>query len=271
MFRQGCVKARFSESYSFSYGSTSSNLGSVSLEENAATAGYTTGNAKADWRPDDRFGHSCYRLFNPCTINGIRCQVAYSSVTPLEACSDVSGGWISSYGASISPNVDVNVYYIGRNGGYTSTEQLILQYQTMVQYGSDRSDQYIVLGFHEPISKLLTLKDRTLNLDAAYVTKMETAFGSHLLNLNKEIRARAAELTYRAGVYNTIDGFDTEDSAATDRAYVEAGNIPRSFYDTDLYHPNEYGCKAFAMLIHDKMVKLGYLDDAYILSTGADL
>jgi hypothetical protein len=187
--------------------------------------------------------------------------VAYSSVTPLEECKDVPGDWISSYGSTISPSAAVNVYYIGRNGGYNNTDQLVAQYQAMAKYGSE---QYIVLAFHEPVSKL----EKIRNIDKTYVSKMESAFGPHLLNLNKEIWARAAELTYLTGVYNNPDGFYYN---AEDQEYYAKGDIPRSFYLDDLYHPSKFGSKAFAMLIHDKMVKLGYLDDKYILSTGADL
>lgn len=259
MFRQGCVRAKFDSEYTFTYPETSGSLGTVTLETIASTSG-----VESQFRASDRFPHEDWRLFNPCTINGKKCTVTYSTVTPLEECEDVEGGWISSYGASISPSVDVNVYYIGRNGGYSSTDMLVAQNQAMALYGSD---QYIVLGFHEPISKLSSIR----SVDGTYVSKMESAFGSHLLNLNKEIRLRAAELLWRAGVYASIADYYTSDSAAQDREYVSNGDMPYSLYRPDLYHPNNYGIKAFAMLIHDKMVKLGYLDDDYILSTGGDL
>ena len=256
MFRQGCVKAKFNNDYSFTYPTKVSGLGTVTLETIPATAG-----VESQFNASERFGHSDWRMFNPCTVNGIKCTVAYSSVKPLEPCPDVAGDWFSSYGATVSPSVDVNVYHIGRNGGYQNTDQLVAQYQAMAEYGSGN---YIVLGFHEPISSLKSIR----NVDDTYVSKMESAFGSHLLNLNKEIRLRAAELTYLVGIYDVRYGFYLNDE---DWEYYVNGNIPKSLYKSDLYHPNEYGCKAFAMLIHDKMVKLGYLDDKYILSTGSDL
>ena len=167
-----------------------------------------------------------------------------------------------TYGSTISPKVDVNVYYIGRNGVYKNTDQLVAQYEEMVRYGSD---QYIVLGFHEPISKLSSIR----NVDKTYLEKMEQTFGKHFLNLNKEIRLRAAELTYITGIYDILYGFYLNDE---DYEYVtKKGDIPRSLYRDDLFHPNEEGANAFAILIHDKMVKLGYLKDNYILSTGSEL
>ena len=87
-----------------------------------------------------------------------------------------------TYGSTLSPNVDVNVYYIGRNGGFNNTDQLVEQYKEMVKYGSSKTGKYIVIGFHEPISKLKTIR----NVDETYVEKMEQAFGKHFLNLIKK-------------------------------------------------------------------------------------
>ena len=259
MLRQGCVRGRFEKEYELNFGTTSSGLGKVYLETTEATSGY-----EGYLNNYDRYYHDDFRLFNPCSIAGISCNVGRDYVTPLTDCTNVPGDWFSSYGSKLSPNVDVNVYYIGRNGGYANTQQLVLQNQAMVDYGSK---QYIVLGFHEPASRLKTAR----NVDETYVSRMESAFGNHFLNLNKEIRLRAAELTYLVGVYDKIYGYYL-DEGADDRAFVSKGDIPKSFYLSDLFHPNqEYGCKAFAILIHDKMVKLGYLDDKYILSTGSDL
>lgn len=232
------------------------------METTPATAGMES---QFRSRASSTLSHNDFRMFNPCTVNGISCTVAYSSVKPLEPCTDVAGDWISAHGAVVSPSADVNVYYIGRNGGYQNTTQLVAQNKAMADFGSA---QYIVLGFHEPTSKLKSIR----NVDETYVSKMEEAFGKHFLNLNKEIRLRAAELTWKVGVYGSIADYYISDSAAKDREYYSKGDIPYSFYVSDLYHPNQaYGCKAFAILIHDKMVKLGYLDDDYILSSGAEL
>ena len=247
----------FNNAYTFTYPETSSELGTVTLETIPSTAG-----RGGSFRAENRFGHADWPLFNPCTIHSVRCNVTYSTVTPLDPCSDVTGIWMRSYGAIICRTSAVNVYYIGRNGGHGSTNNLVAQNKAMADFGSD---QYIVLGFHEPVSQLGGLVDNT------YTTKMASTFSGHFLDLNKEIRDRAAEITWRTGVYASMDEYNTSDKAATDRSYVSGGNIPKSLYKSDGYHPNEYGCKAFAMLIHDKMVKLGYLDDDYILSTGGDL
>ena len=258
MFRQGCVRAKFDNAYTLNYPAASTGLGGLTLETTTATAGMES---QFRSRASERLSHNDLRMLNPCIINGISCTVTYSSVKPLEPCTDVAGDWISAHGAVVSPSSDVNVYYIGRNGGYQNTAQLVAQNQAMADFGSI---QYIVLGFHEPTSKLKSIR----NVDETYVSKMESAFGSHFLNLNKEIRLRAAELTYLVGIYDVRYGFYLNDE---DWEYYVNGDIPKSLYISDLYHPNEYGCKAFAILIHDKMVKLGYLDDYYILSTGSDL
>ncbi len=252
MFRQGCIKVKFNEDYTLTYPETSTGMSTVSLEDNPAV----------NEVPMSYFRTSSFanKYVNPCTVNGIKCQVTASSVKPLEACTDVPGGWISSNGSTISPNVDVNVYYIYANGGYNNMEQLLAQQQLMVDYGSE---QYIILAPHRSLKELT-------RVDETFVNRMRALFGEHVLFLNKEIRLRAAELCWRAGVYDSIVDYYL-DAGNEDRNYVSQGKIPRSLLMDDLHHPNEYGCKVFAMLIHDKMVSLGYLDDAYILSTGADL
>ena len=273
MVRQGCLKSRFVNAYTLNYGTTveSSTLGSLTVEENELTSGLTarfTGPSR--WwstRPE--------RLFNPCTINGVQCTVTNESVTPLESCTDVAVAaqtGITSYGATITKNVDVNVYYIGRNVSFNSVDHLIRQQKAMVDFGSSK---YIVLGFHEK-----DFSNFNSDYSSAYTqgidyyrTTMKSTFGDHFLSLNEEIRARAEELLVATGVYASAEAFeeDESDTATKDKEYLADGNMPYSFYKTDLYHPNELGCKVFAMLIHDKMVKLGYLDDDYILSTGSDL
>lgn len=253
MFRQGSVRLKFSSDYTFTYPYTTELESSVVLEETQATSGVTY-----SYRPA-RLSYVSSTLLNPCTINGIQCKVTETGVTPLEECADVPGDWISSYGSTISPNVDVNVYYIGRNGGFNSVDQLVLQNKAMVEYGSEK---YIVLGFHEVLRKIASVKN------SDYVAKMEKAFGDHFLNLNKEIRLRAAELTYLTGVYDVRWGFYLNDE---DYDYVASGDIPKSFYYQDLMHESNAGLDAIAILVHDKMVKLGYLNDNYILSNGGDL
>lgn len=58
--------------------------------------------------------------------------------------------------------------------------------------GSEVEKPYIVLGFHEPVSKL---SDGFLHCtDEEYQSAMAEEFGNHYLNLNGEIRKRSDEL-----------------------------------------------------------------------------
>ena len=125
--------------------------------------------------------------------------------------------------------------------------------------GSEVEKPYIVLGFHEPVSKL---GDGFLHCtDEEYHSAMAEEFGNHYLNLNGEIRKRSDELMEMSGITATDE----------DISYLNNGNIPRSFYSQDLFHPCAIGYKVIATLIHDKMVKLGYLQDSYLLTTGEQL
>ena len=251
MWRQGSLKVKFDTDYTFTYPQKTEGLSGIVFED----VPYVENVPVSYFHPEKL---NYWPLVNPCTINGIKCKVTSDSVKPLEECTDVKGDWITSGGAEISANADVNVYYIYANGGFNSTEQLIQQQQAMVDHGSEK---YIMIASHRSMKELTRVDD-------TYIPRMTAAFGDHVLYLNKEIRLRAAEITWRAGVYDSIIGFYGNDD---DWNYVLQGKIPKSLFLSDLHHPNEYGCKAFAMLIHDKMVKLGYLDDDYILFTGGDL
>ena len=132
-------------------------------------------------------------------------------------------------------------------------------------------------GYTSPSVKIIEVKLSGSFLhctDAQFQSEMKAKFGNHYLNLNKEIRDRYIELLVQTGVYASADAFNKDNStnANNDRTYVNTnGNIPYSFYSEDGFHPRPVGYKVIAMLIHDKMVKLGYLQDSYILSTGSQL
>ena len=265
MMRQGSIRWKFADNYALSYGSTSTISKKITLENKSNLLPKTTHWYRWDI---DSVEFLLPRLINPCVINGVECSLSAEDgnvsnglvkVTPMESCSDVSGGWITPYGATVTKNADVNIFYIGRNGGYNDYLQLISQVRAMVDFAGGESKPYIVLGFHEPISKL---SNSFLHCtDAQFQNEMKAKFGDHYLNLNKEIRSRADELFKYLGMTATAD----------DTSYLNNGNIPYSFYSEDGFHPRPVGYKVIAMLIHDKMVKLGYLQDSYILSTGGDL
>lgn len=263
MIRQGSVRAKFKNAYTLTYGQSTTSLGGFVVESTPLTSGISY--------PLNKWGGNSQddepRLMNPCTINGVKCRIRTQSlsVTPLAPCTDVPGDWIETYGSALTKEVDVNVFYIGRNGGYTSTDQLVAQNKAMADFAG--TDKYIVLGFHESYSQIHAARPA---VDDTYITKMTSNFGDHFLNLNAEINSRAAELLVLTGVYASVDAFneDTSSKANNDKTYIAGGKMPKSFFKSDGYHPNTEGTQAFAILIHDKMVKLGYLTDDYILSTG---
>ena len=53
--------------------------------------------------------------------------------------------------------------------------------------------------------------------------------------------------------------------------FASNGSEVEKPYVQDLFHPCAIGYKVIATLIHDKMVKLGYLQDSYLLTTGEQL
>lgn len=167
------------------------------------------------------------------------------------------------YAAKNLRKPDLTIIYMGYNGGFSDLETLYNQHRSMIEYAAaDGPEEYIVLGFHSQndVSRL--------NLGQAYWDLFDgpDGFGvnpeagrpiSRFINLYKEMTGEHyKELLYRSGAASDPAGIKAED---IDRA--NRGEVPASFLNSSgLLMPSQYGAKAFALLIYDRMVELGYLD-----------
>ena len=202
-----------------------------------------------------RWGKST-RLLNPCLIGGIESTLTYASITrlaPGESFPVEDGAQITTYGARFCRDADVTIIYMGTNGGYDHDYDLLVkQHQAMIDFTVNK--EYIVFTYH-------------YSKNEGYEAKMDAAFGAHVIHMRKAVVDRAVELLLKTGVYQA-----EEDISDADRGRINAGWWPYSFQtsisDT---HPNTAGETAIAMIVHDKMIKLGYLDDDYILDDPSDL
>ena len=192
-------------------------------------------------------------------------EVKFTRTTPGEAVAVPAKSKLVTFAAKNLRNPDLTIIYMGQNGGYKSLDILYQQYRAMIDYAfPEGPENYIVLGFHNHT------KLATDNVDNAYWNFFEgpEGFGvnesagrpvSRFVNLYKELTGDnyADYLTLSGAAASPLD------IAASDKAFVEDGMLPRSYWfdpEAGDIHPNEFGAKAFANAVYKKIVELGYLD-----------
>lgn len=213
---------------------------------------------------EDAAGNEVARVEGNVTINGAE-ATHFTRTTPGEAVTVPAYSKVTTFAAKNLRNPDLTVIYMGQNGGFKTLEILYNQYRAMIDYAfPDGEEDYIVLGFHnhETVTKW--------NENNAYwdffggasgfgVNEAEGRPVSRFVNLYKELTGP----DYKD--YLVISGAapSVQDVRPEDVEYVANGMIPYSYWinptNNDI-HPNEFGAKAFAMLIYRKMVELGYVN-----------
>jgi len=138
---------------------------------------------------------------------------------------------------------DINVIYIGENGGWNANntnkndndaDDLVVLINKMLAK-TKRPDKYIVIGFHS---------GNHPKTDEA----MLEAFGKHTI-LPK---------TYMTTKQALVDGGITPTDA--DLTAIAKGSVPPSFLTSDGVHMTNAGYAALARLVYWKMQELGYCD-----------
>jgi len=214
------------------------------------------------------------RLLNPCLIDGTECTVTYSSVTRTAAGEKKSiapNSEITTYGARFCRDADVTVIYMGANGGYNNDYNLLIkQHWAMIDFTTTK--KYIVLGFHsrsgtEVEGGYLDMFNKAFGKEAASFCPDAYDGKNHVIDLRGAVVKRGAELLVKTGVYASKD-----ELTESDKARLASGFWPYPFQTSKGdAHPNTAGETAISYLIHDKMVKLGYLTDSFILDDVTDL
>lgn len=209
-------------------------------------------------------------LSNPCLINGIECNVSSSSSGEIDDPSTTFSAKITrigtgnpvvipehtpiiSYGARTTKDVDLQIIYMGQNGKvvYYGTpsdanyyDNLVQYHKYMTEFNSNKSD-YIILGYHMN------------NWNQYYWSRFCDEFGeTRMIDLRHIIPNRGRELMVRTGAFPNEASIPQSE---LDR--VDIGEWPYCFWHTTSdVHPSEYGARAMAIVIYERMVELGYID-----------
>ncbi len=132
---------------------------------------------------------------------------------------------------AVSKRDGVDVYLMGANGGFSTTEEFISQINSMINYHGN--GKYIVIIPY---------------WESSYDNAFASAFGSHAINFRLE--AMQNGLSYE-GITPT----------AADQNAIASYLVPASLHynnDANNVHLNEYGYDFLAHLVYEKGKALGY-------------
>ncbi len=202
--------------------------------------------------------------------SGVYCLVPTGDYTSSYPIYIPKGSKFNSYGSRILDNADMTIIYSGTNGGYrgetdafghyTGYDQLIHQQKAMVNH-LKKKEAYLVLGYHFNSSITGQRNDTGETYDIQYWTEdyrttMSNAFERHFLDLKTEGSRNGEKLLLETSVITSVNDMSPED-----QNYISNEEFPASFTDNPKYdvHPNEYGNRAIAILIRERMKELGLL------------
>ena len=182
---------------------------------------------------------------NPVTINGVQGNITssyhsgaygYCYFTRLEPGTEVFvEGGTQVYPASKELYGGyVNVIFMGENGYYENAEDLISQYQRIID--ARGLTRYVIIG--------LTTGDNTSRGELSQ--KMSAYFGNNYIDMRTELVNRGPELV-------------GQERQSGDWYNIQEG-IVMGYLKSDEIHLNEYGYRAAGMILYERMEALGYFD-----------
>lgn len=180
---------------------------------------------------------------NPCSINGVEGTLTYENGKYYFSRSENGESVIVSRPTPLityamkSMRDNINIIWIGTNGGFTTSTELIECIDTMIDYMSPINKKYIVIGIHHLVS---TVTETFEQLEK----NMTLHFGRHYINQRKYVIEYGLS---DAGITPTIE--DTE--------AISQGKIPPSLL-SDVVHYNDKGYDIIANLVAERGKELGY-------------
>lgn len=194
---------------------------------------------------------------NPCTINDNNFQISSEAKFWKEegkykfeynyfmdaddewAATDTlkEGSIVNTYAMKNLRNKYANVFFIGQNGGFENTADLIRQLKAMIAYS--KSKRYIVISFHKPNGVMKTISRMKEMEDS-----LNQSFGKHYINLREYMVTRGLS---DAGLEPTQEDKDS----------IGKGQVPPQMM-TDGCHFTTKGYEEIAKLVFEKMKELGY-------------
>lgn len=180
---------------------------------------------------------------NPCSINGVEGTLTYENGKYYFSRSENGKTVIVSRPTPLityamkSMNDNILIIWIGTNGGFTTSAELIECIEAMIDYMSPINKKYIVIGIHHLVSTV-TETFETIEKN------MAMHFGRHYINERKYMIEYGLS---DAGITPT-----SEDTTA-----ISEDKIPPSLlYDT--VHYNDKGYNIIANLVAERGKELGY-------------
>lgn len=180
---------------------------------------------------------------NPCVIRNVEGTLSYDNGKYYFSRSENGKSVIVSRPSPLityamqSMRNNINIIWIGTNGGYTTSTELIENIRSMIEYMNPINKKYIVIGIHHLVSSVTETFD-------TIEKSMILAFGRHYIN------EREYMIEYGlsdAGITPT-----EEDTSA-----ISQGKIPPSLL-SDNVHYNVKGYNIIANLVNNRGKELGY-------------
>ncbi len=203
-------------------------------------------------------------LLNPCTINGVECNITSDDGKTFFVQRTENGvsatvqprTTVLSYGARAYKDADVVVTYLGANSsGTPALEQIVDCYRAIENYSSKK--HCIEVGFHMAHIDFPNGSDSRDYWTETYRDRMTAEFGNNFLDMRTVGNANAARLLVESGALPAGSTLSDADKTA-----IADGDWPASLssdYKTNV-HPNTYGSRVIAILVKERMAALGYLD-----------
>lgn len=180
---------------------------------------------------------------NPCSINGVEGTLTYENGKYYFSRSENGESVIVSRPTPLityamkSMRDNINIIWIGTNGGFTTSAELIECVEAMIDYMSPINKKYIVIGIHHLVSTVAETfetieKNMAMHFGRRYINQREYMIEYGLSD---------------AGITPT-----NEDTAA-----ISQGKIP-PFLLYDDVHYNDKGYNIIANLVVERGKELGY-------------
>lgn len=180
---------------------------------------------------------------NPCSINGVEGTLTYENGKYYFSRSENVESVIVSRPTPLityamkSMRDNINIIWIGTNGGFTTSAELIECVEAMIDYMSPINKKYIVIGIHHLVSTVAEMfetieKNMAMHFGRRYINQREYMIEYGLSD---------------AGITPT-----NEDTAA-----ISQGKIPPSLLYDDV-HYNDKGYNIIANLVVERGKELGY-------------
>ena len=144
-------------------------------------------------------------------------------------------------------NADILVLQMGSNGGWDSYDELIAQYQAMIEKSGTQC--YIIIGDTDNPTEAYDSEQYESDIevgtkDNVWETALREAFGEHFINMRAFMIEHGLETV---GLEPTEQDLDD----------LANGRVPEQLKD-DYTHFNSYGYYAMGAAVYQKGVELGY-------------